>query len=134
MAFTVQIIDDGPRNLVVHVQGTSPTAAGMLVDVSTLSTEPTTKALCRRVGLREVHYDVGADDLELNSSLVTLSWDATTDVVFLQMSSGSGQTRCWEAVGGIPNPMTAPGSTGDVVLDSTGALFNITLKFRKYYT
>jgi hypothetical protein len=133
MAFSFQILEDGPRNLVVHVQGVSTTnPADLLVDVSSLSTDPTTKAPCTRVSLREVSYDVGVDDPQAGTANVTLFWDATVDTQFLLMTSGSGQSICWDHLGGVNNPMGA-GATGDVLLSSTGGLFSITLKFRKKY-
>lgn len=128
MAFTVQVLEDGPRNYVIKVVGTAADAAALLVDVSTLSKDPTYGKDPVRVRLNEVKYDIGV------GTTAQLLWDATTDVSVITLSEGPGQSLCFNDTGGINNPMTAAGSTGDVLLTTTGTgAYTLVLYFIKKY-
>lgn len=128
MAFVTQVLEDGARNYVIKVTGTAPDAAVLLVDVSTLSKDPTYLRDCVRVRLDEVKYDIAT------GTTVQLLWDATTDVVLMNLSEGPGQSLCFRDAGGINNPMVAAGSTGDVMITSTGAaVYSLVLYFTKKY-
>lgn len=125
MTTTVQILEQGPRNLVLNVLCTAaPDAAFLLVDVSTLSPP------CDEVRLDCVNYDAAV------GTVATLLWDATTDVPFLTLSEGNGHTRKFSKVGGITNNAGA-GVTGDVLLTTAGvsatAPISMVLHFVKKY-
>lgn len=97
----VQIIEDGPRNVVVKV--TAPAAeTGTAIDVSTL-TPP-----CGRVNIFRVWYST----LDVNE--VVLLWDATADVEALRLHGS--QDFCFDKFGGITNNAGA-GVTGDLLYD-----------------
>lgn len=128
MAFTVQVLEDGARNYIIKVTGTATDAAALLVDVSTLSKDPTYNRDCVRVRLDELKYDIAP------AVSAQLLWDATTDVPVWTMTEGPGQSVCFKDAGGINNPMVAAGSTGDVMLTTTGAAsYNFVAYFTKKY-
>ena len=108
MAFTSQVLVDGPRNYVIKIAGTTSDASALLVDVSTLNPP------CEKVRLDQISYDIGV------GCIVSLLWDATADVTAITLSEGPGQTMCFKNIGGIQNDAGA-GVTGDVLLTSTVA-------------
>lgn len=125
MAVSVQILEQGPRNLVLNVMCTAaPDTDFLLVDVSTLNPP------CDEVRLDLCNYDAAV------GTVATLSWDATTDVPFLSISEGNGHTRKFKKVGGITNNAGA-GVTGDVLLTTLGvsatAPISMILHFVKKY-
>ena len=117
---TVQGLAQGPRNLVSKVDGTGGDSAVNIVDVSALSPP------CEEVRIMKVTYDV-----EGEGGLVTLLWDATTDVTALNVSTGNGQTMCFEKIGGLVNNAGA-GVTGDLLLTSTATTdYSLIIKLKK---
>lgn len=122
MAFTSQVILDNFRNYVVNVTGTAADASpgALLVDPSTLDPP------CQNLRLKRVTYDIST------AGSVQLVWDATTDVPFLNLSSGPGQGMDFCKFGGIPNN-AGTGKTGSVLLIGTGVglLYTLVLEFVK---
>lgn len=108
MSFTTQVIEEGFRNYVLKVDGSGTDTAALLVDVSALNPP------CTRVRLKRITYS-----LESASDL-TLLWDATTDVVLLNLHGSNDADMCFEATAGIPNNAGA-GVTGDVLLTTPAA-------------
>jgi len=112
-AFTTQILEEGPRNVVMKLVGildTSNLASTLAVDVSTLtgnSTLPTPT----QVRIDKIEYDV-SDQLA-----VQLLWDADTDVVIFA-SPGRGE-YCARHFGGFNNN-AGTGKTGDINILTTG--------------
>lgn len=116
----IQVLEEGPRNLVIKVDGTGGDSAAPLVDVSALN------PACTRVRLMKAKYDVSG-----TAALVTLLWDATAAVPIIYMSSGPGQELCFHKEGGITNNAGA-GVTGDVLITSTASTnFSLVLWFAK---
>lgn len=116
----IQVLEEGPRNLVIKVDGTGGDTAQTIVDVSALN------PACTRVRLMKAKYDVSG-----TSGLVTLLWDATAAVPIIYMSPGPGQELCFHKEGGITNN-AGVGVTGDVQLTSTASTnFSIVLWFAK---
>lgn len=116
----IQILEQGPRNLVLKVDGTGGDTAQLIADVSALSPP------CEELRLMRATYDVDG-----TAGLVSILWDATADVTALTMSTGSGQTMCFKKIGGLINNAGA-GKTGDVLLTSTATTnFTVVLHFRK---
>lgn len=107
-AVSSQTIIDGARNVVMKFtnlsDGTGESAV-LKVDVSALSGAPSA------VDIRRVHYNV-------NGMVVTMLWDATTDVRILELS-GYG-TLDFSDFGGLPNN-AGTGVTGDILFTTTGA-------------
>lgn len=107
-AVTSQTIIDGARNTVMKFtdlsDGTGESAV-LKVDASELSGAPS------EVNIQRVHYNV-------NGMVVTMLWDATTDVPILELS-GYG---CFDFsdFGGLTNN-AGTGVTGDIRFTTTGA-------------
>jgi len=121
---TQQIINNGPRNLVVKyvIDGTTgDTAAGTLVDVSAIDTA---------IGVNGLTLVKAA--WALDGFSVVLLWDATSDVSILELSGSDCQD--YREFGGIKNN-AGTGATGDVNWTSIGYTAagggHIVLHFRK---
>lgn len=113
-AVTSQILQDGPRNLVVRLTGvldTSNVTATGLVTLANLSPVDSAGSVPTRLIVDEVIYDV-------QSPLsVVLAWDATTDVTFLTMSNNGEMD--FEEFGGLYNT-EATGVTGNIMYSTSG--------------
>ena len=111
---TTQILEQGPRNLVVHWTGVSDGVGnedGVLkVDVSTLSPP------CGSVKILRV-------DGNVEFGMVEIYWDALTPVKALELSGDIHLDFC--KVGGMVNN-AGGGKTGDVLLSTTGFELNST--------
>lgn len=92
----MQILEEGPRNLVVKFDGAGPHT----VDVSAL-TPP-----CSRIHILRIWED-------LPTAGTTLSWDATVPVLAWQ-SGAHAESFDFEVFGGLNNNAGA-GITGDVI-------------------
>lgn len=112
---TMQVIEDGPRNLVISFQGTGPDT----VDVSALSPP------CTDLRILRVIYDAAADV----AANTTLAGDATTDVTLLTLH-GHSETLCFEDFGGLVNNAGA-GKTGDIVVTKGAAEVSLIVWFKK---
>lgn len=106
-AVSSQTIIDGARNVVMKFtnlsDGTGESAV-LKVDVSALSGAPS------RVRVDRVHYSV-------NGMVVTMLWDATTDVRMMELA-GDGWFD-FRDFGGLTNDGGA-GVTGDILFTTTG--------------
>jgi hypothetical protein len=110
-AVTTQTLVDGTKNLVVKLTNLSDgtgEAAVLKIDVSTYAGTPS------RVRIKRIHYSVAG-------MVVTLLWDATTDVRILDLQ-GDGTFDCCE-FGGLWNN-AGTGITGDINLTTTGHTAN----------
>lgn len=106
-AVATQIIIDGARNTVMKFtnlsDGTGESAV-LKVDVSALQGAPPA------VKVEKVHYSV-------NGMVVTMLWDATTDVRMMELA-GDGWFD-FRDFGGLPNN-AGTGVTGDILFTTTG--------------
>lgn len=109
---TMQIIEEGPRNLVVRFEGVGPDT----VDVTALS--PT----CEELRILKIIEDNPA------AAVVTLSWEATANVV-AWTSNAHAETHCFESFGGLVNNAGA-GVTGSVIY-AGAANANLVVHFKK---
>ncbi len=114
-ALTSQVIQDGARTAILKFtnisDGTGQTAA-VLVDVSTLTSDPQTGAARTGVTLQTITFsNIGMG--------VELLWDATTNVPLLNLPQDWEDTMDFSAFG-IPNN-SAAGKTGDIVVTTVGA-------------
>jgi hypothetical protein len=122
---TEQVLNNGPRNLVVKytIAGTTgDTATGILVNAS--------------------DFGLGANSLtlmEVDASLTGFScnllWDATANVALVEIPSDDPVSDDFSEFGGIKNNSGA-GSTGDVLFTTTGYTAagdggTIVLRFKK---
>ena len=129
---TTQILEEGPRNVVMKIAGvldTSDYALNTFVDMTAinqggLGPTPT------QVRIDHIDYSV-SDQLE-----VQLWWDATTDVIILPIA-GRGRMSFWN-FGGLVNNSGA-GKTGNILIKTTGwtsgtQVFSVVLEMVKQGT
>jgi len=114
-ALTSQVIQDGARTAILkftNISDGSGQTAAVLVDVSTLTSDPQTGAACTGVTLQTITFsNIGMG--------VELLWDATTDVPLLNLPQDWEDTMDFSAFG-IPNN-SAAGKTGDISVTTVGA-------------
>lgn len=117
---TVQIINDGPRNLVIKVDGTGAETNTKIVDVTTLSPP------CTTLSLASIVYSLAP------AAVMQLLWEATADVVAWNLFGSGGVVAPFMLTSGIPNNAGA-GVTGNVLLSGGAASTNysIYLEFLK---
>ena len=115
----IQVIDDGPRNYIIKVDGAGGDTLATIVDVSTLDPP------CTRVRLLKLWYNFDP------AGTAELFWDATTDVSILNVFGSNDADMDFSCFGGIPNNAGA-GVTGDVLLTTKAATpFSLVLHFLK---
>ena len=128
----VQILVDGPRNVVVKLDGvldTADIASTTLVDPALLSAIDAHGTLPTRLIVDKISYNM-EQGLAAN-----LFWDATTPVLFATMVS-SGDDLEFKKFGGVYNT-EATGVTGKILYSTQGwsagtiLSFNIILEMRK---
>ncbi|HEY9662411.1 MAG TPA: hypothetical protein V6C65_28480 [Allocoleopsis sp.] len=117
---TVQIINDGPRNLVIKVDGTGAETNTKIVDVTTLNPP------CTTLSLASIVYSLAP------AAAMQLLWEATADVVAWNLFGSGGVVAPFMLTSGIPNNAGA-GVTGNVLLSGGAASTNysIYLEFLK---
>lgn len=117
---TVQIINDGPRNLVIKVDGTGAETNTKIVDVTTLNPP------CTTMSLASIVYSLAP------AAAMQLLWEATADVVAWNLFGSGGVVAPFMLTSGIPNNAGA-GVTGNVLLSGGAASTNysIYLEFLK---
>jgi hypothetical protein len=128
----VQVLQDGPRNCTVKVEGvldTSDLASQVLIDPAVLGgMDNTDTQKAATVAIQRLVFEV-EDGLELR-----LAWDATTPVRIAQLT-GRGTSK-FEHFGGLVNNGGA-GVTGKVLLSTEGwttgkiLSFTVILELRK---
>lgn len=106
----IQVINDGPHNVVIKVYLASDGVAGeltnqIIVDASTLSSLPDTLKVKRIYSA-------------LSGFQATLKWAATTPDGLWHLPLYAGEFE-FEKFGGIPNPKSA-GYTGDITITTVG--------------
>tara|TARA_R110000803_G_C11974451_1_gene320014 strand:- start:292 stop:696 length:405 start_codon:yes stop_codon:yes gene_type:complete len=114
-AVTTTSVIDGDKRAVIYCTNTSDgtgESAVVKVDVSTLSSLQNGTA-CTGVRLEKVSFStVGMS--------VKLLWDATTDVIAVELPADYSDTLDYSDVSGLPNVAAASGKTGDIVLTTIG--------------
>lgn len=117
---TVQIINDGPRNFVIKVDGTGAETNTKIVDVTTLNPP------CTTLSLASIVYSLAP------AAAMQLLWEATADVVAWNLFGSGGVVAPFMLTSGIPNNAGA-GVTGNVLLSGGAASTNysIYLEFLK---
>ncbi len=114
-AVTATTVIDGARTAVIYCINTSDgtgEAAVTKVDVSGLSSLQNGTA-CTGVRLEKVSFStVGMS--------VKLLWDASTDVIAVELPADYSDTLDYSDVSGLPNVAAASGKTGDIQLTTVG--------------
>jgi hypothetical protein len=130
MAVTTQILQDGPRNCVMKFTNDGDVEAAVLkVDVSTLSYVEATGP-CTAVRINAIRYQLIGMNLQI-------LWDATTDVLAVELVPQAGDHICMRQFGGLTNNSGA-GKTGDIRFTTIGtpatdASYTIILEMVKIY-
>ena len=130
-AVATTTIIDGPRKAVIYCTDTSDgggEAAVTKVDVSALSQSPDLDT-CTGVRLEKVVFsNVGMG--------VKILWDATADVIALELPADYSDTLDFSDIGGLPN-YAGVGKTGDIQFTTVGAgsgdTYSVTLYCIKEY-
>ena len=131
-AVATTTIIDGPRKAVIYCTDTSDgdgEAAVTKVDVSSLSQSPDLDT-CTGVRLEKVVFsNVGMG--------VKILWDATADVIALELPADYSDTLDYSDMSGLPNVAASGGNTGDIKLTtlghSSGDTYSIVLHCSKQY-
>jgi len=114
-ALTSQVIRDGPRSAILkftNISDGTGQAAAVLVDVSSLSSDPLTNQVCNGVTLQSISYsNVGMG--------VNLLWDANANVPLINLLQNWSDQLDFSDYG-IPNN-SGTGRTGDILITTTGA-------------
>ena len=114
-AVTTTTIIDGARDAVIYCTNTSDgtgEAAVVKVDVSALSSRQDGTA-CTAVRLKKVSFsNVGMG--------VKLLWDASTDVIAVELPADYSDTLDYSDISGLPNVAASGGKTGDIQLTTVG--------------
>ena len=130
-AVATTTIIDGPRKAVIYCTDTSDgdgEAAVTKVDVSALSQSPNLDT-CTGVRLEKVVFsNVGMG--------VKILWDATADVIALELPADYSDTIDFSDISGLPN-YAGSGKTGDIQFTTVGATsgdtYSVTLYCIKEY-
>ena len=131
-AVTLTTIEDGPKRAIFYLTNTSDgtgEAAVLKVDVSALSSlQDGTACTGVRIG-KIIFTNVGMS--------VKLLWDASTDVIAVQLPADYSDTLDYSDMSGIPNVAASGGNTGDIQLTtvghSSGDTYSIVLHCLKQY-
>ena len=121
---TTQILVDGPKNVVVKIDGfvdTSDLASTVLLDPATLSVVDSNGTKATKLRIDKIVYDI-EDQLSCN-----LSWDATTPVLIWHLL-GRNKLEFDKKYGGLQNNGGA-GVTGKITMVTQGWSASAILSF-----
>tara|TARA_R110002124_G_scaffold186427_1_gene353895 strand:- start:20 stop:427 length:408 start_codon:yes stop_codon:yes gene_type:complete len=132
-AITSTTVQDGPRKAVIYCTNTSDgtgEAAVVKVDISALASLQDGTA-CTGVRIQKVAFStVGMS--------VKLLWDASVDVIAVDLPADYSDTLDYSDISGLPNVAAAGGKTGDITLTtvghSSGDTYSIVLHCLKDYS
>ena len=114
-AVTKTIVQDGARKAVIYCTNTSDgsgESAVVKVDVSALSSLQDGTA-CTGVRIEKIKFsNVGMS--------VKLLWDASTDVIAVELPADYSDTLDYSDISGLPNVAASGGNTGDIQLTTVG--------------
>ena len=122
MAYVLQTIENGPRNVVLKVTGAADDAGGT-IDISSYDVPGYTAT---DWNLKRVQ---GGSDQK-----ISIEWDAISNMLAWEVAVGENTDHDFNKAGGIPNNAGA-GKTGDVVITPAAAAdYSLMLSFTKRYT
>jgi len=132
-AVTATTVEDGPKKAIIYCTNTSDgsgEAAVVKVDVSALASLQDGTA-CTGVRIQKVTFsNVGMS--------VKLLWDASTDVIAVELPADYSDTLDYSDMSGLPNVAASGGNTGDIQLTtlghSSGDTYSIVLHCLKDYS
>jgi hypothetical protein len=131
-AVTATTVQDGPKKAVIYCTNTSDgsgESAVVKVDVSALASLQDGTA-CTGVRIQKVTFsNVGMS--------VKLLWDASTDVIAVELPADYSDTLDYSDISGLPNVAASGGNTGDIQLTtlghSSGDTYSVVLHCSKQY-
>jgi hypothetical protein len=131
-AVTATTVEDGPKKAIIYCTNTSDgtgEAAVVKVDVSALASLQDGTA-CTGVRIQKVAFStVGMS--------VKLLWDASVDVIAVDLPADYSDTLDYSDISGLPNVAAAGGNTGDIQLTtlghSSGDTYSVVLHCLKQY-
>jgi len=131
-AVTATTVEDGPKRAIIYCTNTSDgtgEAAVVKVDVSALSALQDGTA-CTGVRIQKITFsNVGMS--------VKLLWDASTDVIAVELPADYSDTLDYSDISGLPNVAASGGNTGDIQLTtlghSSGDTYSVVLHCSKQY-
>jgi len=130
-AVTSQTIHDGDRKVVMkftNISDGSGESAVAKVDVSALSALPDGTA-CSGVTIEEIWW-------QCIGMKVSLFWDATSNVIIMQLGENQSGHHDYREFGGLTNN-SGSGKTGDILFTTVGHssadTYSIILSMRKNY-
>ena len=131
-AVTKTTVEDGPKRAIIYCTNTSDgtgEAAVVKVDVSALSALQDGTA-CTGVRIQKITFsNVGMS--------VKLLWDASTDVIAVELPADYSDTLDYSDISGLPNVAASGGNTGDIQLTtlghSSGDTYSVVLHCSKQY-
>ena len=131
-AVTATTVEDGPKKAIIYCTNTSDgtgEAAVVKVDVSALASLQDGTA-CTGVRIQKVAFStVGMS--------VKLLWDASVDVIAVDLPADYSDTLDYSDISGLPNVAAAGGNTGDIKLTtlghSSGDTYSVVLHCLKQY-
>jgi hypothetical protein len=128
---TTRIMEDGPRNAVLLINGTeaagSTPAPQVIILPSQLGfVDITRQQRCASLRVDTIEWDIQAEA----SYQVNLFWDATTDVQFYSCIGRAN--KYFKNFGGLYQQAGIPGSTGGIAINTanpaaTGPTFEFTI-------
>jgi hypothetical protein len=131
-AVTATTVEDGPKKAIIYCTNTSDgtgEAAVVKVDVSALSALQDGTA-CTGVRIQKITFStVGMS--------VKLLWDASVDVIAVELPADYSDTLDYSDISGLPNVAASGGNTGDIQLTtlghSSGDTYSVVLHCSKQY-
>jgi hypothetical protein len=131
-AVTATTVEDGPKKAIIYCTNTSDgtgEAAVVKVDVSALASLQDGTA-CTGVRIQKVAFStVGMS--------VKLLWDASVDVIAVELPADYSDTLDYSDISGLPNVAASGGNTGDIQLTtlghSSGDTYSVVLHCSKQY-
>jgi hypothetical protein len=131
-AVTATTVEDGPKKAIIYCTNTSDgtgEAAVVKVDVSALSSLQDGTA-CTGVRIEKITFStVGMS--------VKLLWDASVDVIAVELPADYSDTLDYSDISGLPNVAASGGNTGDIQLTtlghSSGDTYSVVLHCLKQY-
>lgn len=132
-AVTSQTVQDGGKFAVLKFTNLSDSTgetAVKKVDVSALEADPVSGKACTGVSIYSITHTCAGMGVQI-------LWDATANVLALELPFDTSDTLDYEALGGLVNNSGA-GKTGDVLFTTTGTeasgdSYSVTMKVRKSY-
>ena len=131
-AVTATTVEDGPKKAIIYCTNTSDgtgEAAVVKVDVSALASLQDGTA-CTGVRIEKITFStVGMS--------VKLLWDASVDVIAVELPADYSDTLDYSDMSGLPNVAASGGNTGDIQLTtlghSSGDTYSVVLHCLKQY-